>query len=45
MPIIGPGLVEIRKHFLGGLYLRGLIFGGGGYIRRALCVNVRGSRP
>ena len=31
---ISPGLVEVCKHFFGGLYLGGIIFGGlifGGY--------------
>ena len=29
IPNISPGLIEVRKHFLGGLYLGGgLIFGG-----------------
>ena len=39
IPNISPGLIEVRKHFLGGLYLRGA------YIRRAFCVSVRVSRP
>ena len=40
IPNISPGLIEVRKHFLGGLYSGGLIFGGA-YIRRAFCVSVR----
>ena len=28
IPNISPGLMEVCKHFLGGLYSRGLIFGG-----------------
>ena len=28
IPNISPGLKEVRKHFLGGLYSGGLIFGG-----------------
>ena len=36
---VSPGLIEVFKHFLGGL-----IFGGA-YIRRAFCVSVRVSRP
>ena len=44
IPNISPGLIEVRKHFLGGLYSGGLIFGGA-YIRRAFCVSVRVSRP
>ena len=28
IPNISPGLIEVRKHFLGGLYSGGLIFGG-----------------
>ena len=39
IPNISPGLIEVRKHFLGGLY------SGGAYIRRAFCVSVRVSRP
>ena len=39
IPNISPGLIEARKHFLGGLY------SGGAYIRRAFCVSVRVSRP
>ena len=27
-PNISPGLIEVRKHFLGDLYSGGLIFGG-----------------
>ena len=32
IPNVGPGLIEVFKHFLGGLYSGGLIFGGA-YIR------------
>ena len=28
IPNISPGLIEVFKHFLGGLYSGGLIFGG-----------------
>ena len=28
IPNISPGLIEVRKHFLGGLIFGGLIFGG-----------------
>ena len=28
IPNISPGLIEVRKHILGGLYSGGLIFGG-----------------
>ena len=38
IPNISPGLIEVRKHILGGLY-------SGAYIRRAFCVSVRVSRP
>ena len=31
-PNMSPGLIEVRKHFFGGLYSSGLIFGGGGLI-------------
>ena len=41
---ISLGLIEVRKHFLGGLYPGGLIFGGA-YIRRAFCVSGRVSKP
>ena len=41
---VSPGPIEVFKHFLGGLYSGGLIFGGA-YIRRAFCVSVRVSRP
>ena len=44
IPNVSPGLIEVFKHFLGGLYSGGLIFGGA-YIRRAFCVSVRVSRP
>ena len=49
-PIISPGFIEVRKHFFGGLYSGGLIFGEGlysrgAYIRRSFCVIVRVSRP
>ena len=44
IPNISPGLVKVRKHFLGGLYSRGLILGGA-YIRKAFCVSVRVSSP
>ena len=38
---ISPGLIEVRKPFLGGLYSgEGLIFGGA-YIRRAFYVSIR----
>ena len=40
IPNVSPGLIEVFKHFLGGLYSGGLIFGGA-YIRRAFCVSVR----
>ena len=35
---ISPGIIEVRKHILGGLY-------SGAYIRRAFCVSVQVSRP
>ena len=38
IPNMSPGLIEVRKHFLGGLYW------GGAYIWRAFCVSVRLSR-
>ena len=41
---ISPGLIEDPKHFLGGLYLGRLMFGGA-YIRSAFCVSVRLPRP
>ena len=44
IPNVSPGLIEVFKHFLGGLYSGGLTFGGA-YIRRAFCVSVRVSRP
>ena len=44
IPNVSPGLIEVFKHFLGGLYSGGLIFEGA-YIRRAFCVSVRVSRP
>ena len=44
IPNISPGLIEVRKHFLGGLYSGGLIFRRA-YIRRAFFVSVRVSRP
>ena len=44
IPNISPGLIEVLKHFLGGLYSGRLTFGGA-YIRRAFCVSVRVSRP
>ena len=31
IPNVSPGLIEVFKHFLGGLYSGGLIFGGGVY--------------
>ena len=34
IPNISPGLIEVRKHFLEGLY------SGGPYIRRAFCASV-----
>ena len=44
IPNVSPGLIEVFKHFLGGLYSGRLTFGGA-YIRRAFCVSVRVSRP
>ena len=44
IPNVSPGLIEVFKHFLGGLHSGGPIFGGA-YIRRAFCVSVRVSRP
>ena len=44
IPNISPGLINIRKHIVGGLYSWGL-YSGGAYIRRAFCVSVRVSRP
>ena len=38
IPNISPGLIDIFKHILGGLYSGGLIFGGA-YIRRAFWVS------
>ena len=39
IPNISPGLIELRKHFLEGLFLEGeLIFGG--LIRMAFCVSI-----
>ena len=35
IPNVSPGLIEVSKHFLGGLYSGGLIFGGA-YIRGGL---------
>ena len=43
IPNISPGLINVRKHFLGGLYSRGAYIRGA-YIRRAFCVSVRVSR-
>ena len=40
IPNVSPGLIEVRKPFLEGLYSGGLI-SGGAYIRRAFCVSVR----
>ena len=36
IPNISPGLIEIRKPFLGGLYSVGLIFEGGGLYSEAI---------
>ena len=44
IPNVSPRLIEVFKHFLGGLYSGGLMFGGA-YIRRAFCVSVRVSIP
>ena len=44
IPNIIPGLIEVRKHFLGGLYSGGLYLGEA-YILRAFCVSVRVSKP
>ena len=42
-PRISPGPIKLRKHFLGGLYLEGLIFGGA-YIWQVICVkSLRGA--
>ena len=38
IPNISPGLIEVLKHFLEGLYSGGLILGEA-YIRRAFCVS------
>ena len=37
-PNISPGIIFVRKHFLVGLYMRGLIYGGA-YIRTRFCVS------
>ena len=37
IPNLSPGLIEVRKHFLGGLYSGGLIFGGGLYSEGISC--------
>ena len=37
IPNVSPGLIEVFKHFLGGLYSGGLIFGGGLYSEGILC--------
>ena len=37
-PNISPGLIFVRKHFLVGLYMGRLIYGGA-YIRTRFCVN------
>ena len=39
IPNISPGLIEVRKHILGGLYSGGAYIRGA-YIRRAFCVSV-----
>ena len=36
IPNISPGLIEVRKHFLGGLYAGGL-YSGGLYSEGILC--------
>ena len=43
IPNISHGLIEIRKHFLGGLHSGVLVFRGA-YIRRAFCVSIFVSR-
>ena len=44
IPNISPWLIEVRKQFLVA-YIRGGLYSGGAYIRRAFYVSVRVSRP
>ena len=37
IPNVSPGLIEVFKHFLEGLYSEGLTFGGGLYSEGILC--------